>query len=146
VVAVSEHPATGIQAAGSDGAPGRFEVEAERSGDWWAMRVPALPGVFSQARRLERAESMARDAIATFLGVPATAVEVSIRVRLPEPLGGQVDELLALRAALEADERRYAELSRRVATRLVSEAGLTVRDAGRVLHVTHQRVAQLVER
>lgn len=124
----------------------RYVVEAERSGRWWALRVPELPGVFSQVRRLEQADAMVRDAIAAFLDIATGAIEVSVVVHLPDPLGPQVDEVLELRATLAADERRYAELSRKVATGLVTEGGLTVRDAGRVLGITHQRVAQLVER
>ena len=89
---------------------------------------------------------MTRDAIGAYLGVPADSIDVEVVVHLPGPLAPQVAEVLELRATLEADERRYAELSRQVATRLVTEAGLTVRDAGRILGVTHQRVAQLVER
>ena len=29
----------------------RYNVKARRSGDWWALEVPDLPGVFSQAKR-----------------------------------------------------------------------------------------------
>lgn len=41
-----------------------FKVLAERSGGWWAITVGELPGVFSQARRRDEIEAMARDAIA----------------------------------------------------------------------------------
>ena len=47
----------------------RYLVEFERSGDRWALRVPDLPGVFTQTRRLDQAAAMARDAIAAMLDV-----------------------------------------------------------------------------
>ena len=33
-----------------------------RSGGWWAVEVPEIPGLFTQARRLDQVEDMVRDA------------------------------------------------------------------------------------
>ncbi|MBI4728636.1 MAG: type II toxin-antitoxin system HicB family antitoxin, partial [Acidobacteria bacterium] len=44
-----------------------YRVVAQRSGSWWAIEVPDLPGAFTQARRLEQIERMGRDAIALML-------------------------------------------------------------------------------
>jgi len=46
-----------------------YRVRAVRSGNWWSITVPELPGVFSQARRLDQVEAMAREAIAMMLDV-----------------------------------------------------------------------------
>ena len=35
---------------------------AERSDGWWAVDVPELPGLFTQARRLDQIDGMVRDA------------------------------------------------------------------------------------
>ncbi len=34
----------------------KYTVRVRRSGAWWAIDVPELPGVYSQARRLDRVE------------------------------------------------------------------------------------------
>src|SRR5450759_835444 len=53
-----------------------YTARARRSGAWWAIDVPDLPGVYSQARRLDGVESMARDAIALFLDVDPATLEL----------------------------------------------------------------------
>lgn len=44
-----------------------YRVEVVRSGAWWAITVPALDGVFSQAKRLDQVEDAAREAISLML-------------------------------------------------------------------------------
>lgn len=44
-------------------------VDAVRSGEWWAITVPSLRGVFSQARHLDEVPAAAREAIALMLDV-----------------------------------------------------------------------------
>jgi predicted RNase H-like HicB family nuclease len=61
-----------------------YRVTARRSGAWWALQVPALPGVFSQARSLETADAAAREAIAAMLGLEPADVQVSVEPVLPD--------------------------------------------------------------
>jgi predicted RNase H-like HicB family nuclease len=56
-----------------------YEVYIERSGSWWAISVPELRGVFSQARRRTDVARMARDAIALYLDVPLDSFEIAVR-------------------------------------------------------------------
>lgn len=49
--------------------PANYHVVAERSGDWWAITVAELAGVFSQARHRDQVESTAREAIALMLDI-----------------------------------------------------------------------------
>ncbi|MGX7758789.1 type II toxin-antitoxin system HicB family antitoxin [Streptomyces angustmyceticus] len=55
-----------------------YRVTAHRTGDWWALEVPDLPGVFSQVTRLDQAEQAAREAIAVMLGAAIEDVEVGV--------------------------------------------------------------------
>lgn len=55
-----------------------YRVDIERDGRWWAISVPELPGVFSQARRRGEVGRMARDAIALFLDVPLDSFDISV--------------------------------------------------------------------
>ncbi len=121
-----------------------YEVLAERDGRYWFLRVAQLPGVFSQVRRLDQADEMARDAIAAFLDIAPDSVEVTVVARLPEDVRHDLASVRDLRAAIERNEREYAELTRRLARKLVEREGLTVREAARILGLSHQRVAQVV--
>ena len=120
-----------------------YTALAERGDGWWAITVPELRGVFSQARRLGRVESMARDAIALFLDIPADSFEVTVR----EVIDPEADVLVAeaIKARADAIEhQRIAARKSREAVRTLDRLGLPQRDIGRVLHLSHQRIAQLL--
>src|SRR5256885_17113888 len=123
-----------------------YVARAVRSGDWWAISAPALRGVHSQVRRLDRVEAMAREAIALYLGVPVRKVAVKLDVVLPVSL--RADVVHAKTAREKADELQVeaATATAHAARALVRGAGLTVRETGQILGVSHQRVAQLLHR
>ncbi|MEV0153045.1 type II toxin-antitoxin system HicB family antitoxin [Micromonospora sp. NPDC050686] len=65
-----------------------FTAECVRSGGWWAITVPEIKGVFSQARHLDEVEAMAREAIALMLDVDPHTFDVDLHRDLPqEPAG-----------------------------------------------------------
>ena len=53
----------------------KVTAKATRSGNWWAVEVPEIPGLFTQARRLEQVAAMVADA-AAMLGHPQVEVTV----------------------------------------------------------------------
>jgi hypothetical protein len=122
-----------------------YTARCERSGDWWAISVPELRGVQTEARRLEHAESMVRDAIALFLDVPGDSFDVKLEPVLSRDLQKKVGRARKARDEAEALQHEAAIASADVASDLVRNAHLTVRDAGRVLGLSHQRIAQLLK-
>ncbi len=57
-------------------------VEVVQSGEWWAIAVPSLRGVFSQARQLDEVPVAAREAIALMLDVdPADVGPIDVHVQ-----------------------------------------------------------------
>ncbi|MFF6997936.1 type II toxin-antitoxin system HicB family antitoxin [Streptomyces sp. NPDC008313] len=71
-----------------------YRVVARRTGEWWALEVPDLPGVFSQVKRLEQAEGAVREAIALMLDTEPDGFVVEIEPVLsdanrPSPAHGQ---------------------------------------------------------
>jgi predicted RNase H-like HicB family nuclease len=122
----------------------RYTVSAERQGDWWAITIDELRGVFSQARRLTQVESMARDAISMFLEVPADSFDLSVREKLTPDAERVVAAAKEARAAAIAHQEVASERSR-AAARTLAAQGLPQRDIGRLLDLSHQRVAQLLE-
>ena len=122
-----------------------YTARCERAGDWWAISVPELRGVHTQARRLEKVDAMVRDAIALFLDVRRDSFEIRIEPVLPRDLQKKVGRARKVRGEADVLERQAAAVSMEVAADLVQRAHLTMRDAGRVLGVSHQRVAQLLK-
>lgn len=114
---------------------------AQRSGRWWAVHVPEVDGAFTQARRLDQVADMTAEAVALLLDVDESTIEVAV-----EPHTGK-DELIAqVRQAREEADRAADQAShvmRSTARELIAD-GLTVRDVGRVMGISHQRVSQLV--
>ncbi|SBT51113.1 type II toxin-antitoxin system HicB family antitoxin [Micromonospora auratinigra] len=57
-----------------------YTASCVRSDGWWAISVPEVEGVFSQARRLDQVEAMAREAIALMLDVDPQSFDITVRV------------------------------------------------------------------
>lgn len=114
---------------------------AERSGDWWAIEVPEIPGLFTQVRRLDQVDAMVRDA-ATTMGYSVGAIAVS--PKLSEQDQTMIDELLATRQRAIRLQDAASAMTRNAVTALRGE-GLTVRDVARIIGISPQRVSALQE-
>jgi predicted RNase H-like HicB family nuclease len=121
-----------------------YKVTAVRSGRWWAIEVPELRGVSSQARRLDQVKSMAREVIALMLNVPEDSFDITV-----EP---DLDSLGGVRGAIEAAlrERKRANAAQDAASTAMRHAvseirgsGYTSRDAGMLLGLSNQRISQI---
>lgn len=115
-------------------------ARATRSGKWWAVEVPEIDGLYTQARRLDGIPDMVRDA-AELLGVEVG--EIAVVPVIPEADQQALADVRTHLAELEELQKRVAAESRRVAAHL-HEAGLSVRDVGALMQVTPQRVSQLI--
>jgi len=119
-----------------------YRAVAERDGSWWAIRVPELRGVYTQARRLADVEAMARDAIALMLDVAPNSFDVSVEPVLGSDAAELVEQALAGRLEAERAGRRASEQLRAAVDRLAM-SGITVRDIAHILGLSHQRIAQV---
>ncbi len=68
--------------------------------------MPELKGVNTQARRLEKAEAMALDAIALFLDVPTDSFAVRVEPILPRELQKKVGRARKVRGEAEVLQLR----------------------------------------
>lgn len=110
-----------------------------RSEGWWAISVEEIPGLFTQARRLDQVANMVRDA-ALLLGVEVDAVEV-LPV-LDSDSQRMLEELEAARREAEEKRRISSSLTRQIIRRF-REEGLTLRDIASLVGLSQQRVAVL---
>jgi hypothetical protein len=125
-----------------------YKARTYRSNDWWAIEITdGLPdnmlGV-TQVRRVTEAEQAARNVIADLLEVDPDSVNLELHIDAPTPIKKQQRLLEAAEANLLAARTDAMTIRRQLATEAIEE-GLTMREAGVLLGVSHQRVKQLVD-
>ncbi len=124
----------------------KVTAKATRSGGWWAVEVPEVPGAFTQTKRLDQVAESAAAAVADLLDLDVADVEVE----LAPALAAEVEQLVAAahaaaRAAVDAQAAASSKMREAVA-RLRADEHLSTRDTAALLGVSHQRVAQLEAR
>jgi len=118
-----------------------YSAACRRSDNWWAISVPELKGLHTQARRLDQVAAITQDAIGLMLGVDPATIEVEVYPELPPEA---LQALEARRVAREAD--RAAEQATYDAVLALLRDGYTVRDTGALLGLSPQRISQIAAR
>lgn len=119
-----------------------YEVTAQRSGRYWHLEIDGL-SQGTQARNLTEAETMAQELVSIVTGQPLDQVQVNISVNLPEQVRHVQQQASKYRVDAEHASTLAAAKSREAA-RLMREQGMTLKDIGQILHVSHQRAGQLI--
>ncbi len=121
------------------------EVRAIRSGRWWALEATQIPRARSQARRLDQAEPMIREAIAMVLDIDPGSFDVEIHPVLDPDLD-QLVTVVANARDTAAAARAAATDALRQLVETASSEGYTVRDIAEIAGVSHQYAAKLTSR
>jgi hypothetical protein len=119
----------------------RYSATVHRQGDWWVIDVDGV-GV-TQAKRLDRAEHMARDLVAAVHDVDYDDVQVDVTFNLSPELAGVVSAAKAAAEVAKAAQQRATELSLDAVARLHGQK-LSLRDIAKLTGVSFQRVHQLL--
>lgn len=120
-----------------------FTSTARKDGRWWVVQCDQHPGAISQVARLDQAQEHQREAIAFVVDQPVETIGVTVRAALDPAITVELEKADRLRGEAESTAELSAQL-RRQAALAMKAAGLTVRDIGTVLHVSHQRAHQLL--
>ena len=116
--------------------------ERDRQDDAWNVHIEGFLGCHTYGRSLRQAQARIREALAAWLDrEPDTLV---IRDRLPKRFATVAESVT--RARGEADRAGIKAQQRTAhAARMLTEAGLSRRDAAELLGLSHQRIQQLLE-
>ena len=112
------------------------------SAGWWVASVPQVPGCHTQGRTIRQARERIREALGLFVK-NAAKVRLVDDVRLPKDVRRLIDAQRLARERTERDQEHAQETLRRAAQRL-AKLRVSVRDAGELLGLSHQRVQQLL--
>lgn len=122
-----------------------YDVDVTREDGFWVGVVRGVRGGATEARRLSALQGEVKDLLVGLLEVDESAIELAFNV---EPAIG----IGASKALRSFDEAKRAlvqaqwdyESAQRDAVHELSVAGLSLRDSGTLLGISHQRVQQLL--
>ncbi|MFF4616938.1 hypothetical protein [Nonomuraea jabiensis] len=124
-----------------------YIITASRSDAWWALTVSGRGlkrSYHTQVKRLEQAEEMARDLVATMLDMDVSEIDADfdltvaddeVATELEATLVTRLAATLVKQKAAEATQATVADLARR---------GYVHRDIGYLLGISHQAVGKLL--
>ena len=116
--------------------------ERDESG-FWLARIPSIRGCHAYGRTLEQARTRLREALGLWIDRPEDAV-IEEAIRLPADLRTAIQRSRRTRERAERERENAQDQTRAAAEALVDE-GVSLRDAGELLGLSHQRVQQLVQ-
>ena len=119
-----------------------YTARVERGEQFWLVTIPEIQRT-TQARTLREVEPMARDLIAVMEQVDPQSFELKPDIVFPSVAYEHWTRAANLREEAARAQAEAAEEARAAAVAL-SDLGLTVRDVGAMLGVSHQRAAQLI--
>lgn len=108
----------------------------------WIVTVPSVPGCHTYGRTLEQARGRIREALGLFDKNAARAV-LADRIALPAEARALLKRAKHTRSKALAESRRASKVTTEAVNYLTKELGLSTRDAGQLLDLSHQRVQQL---
>ena len=124
-----------------------YTARYEFDGQHWLVEIEEIPQVHSFGRTLAKADTNVRDALALWLEVPdPDALSVVPNLQLDAIAIEAVSHANQARAELAEVQVRANQLTTEAARILVDKLNLSLRDAAFLLNLSHQRVAQLLER
>jgi predicted RNase H-like HicB family nuclease len=131
----------------------KYKTIFEPDDGGWLVRIPSVQGCHTWARTLATARKRIRDALFVSLDdmteaaarVEAAKAELVEDIRIPATVRRALLRQKAAVAKSQAETKRVAKLTEEAAVALTRTAGLSLRDAGDLLNISHSRVDQILK-
>jgi len=127
----------------------RYTVRYERDRDsgWWVAQVKEAPAAITQGRTIAETRRRIREALALAIDDDRAAEKAELvdEVKLPTDARRALERARADRKRSEAEAKRAQATTALAVRKLIKRVGLSVRDAGDLLGISHQRVQQLAQ-
>lgn len=121
----------------------RVECEWDDTG-WWVVTIPEVPGAVTQSKRLDKVPDDVGEVLELLVGSKPGSYQLDVRTVVP----GEAGELAARAFELRAEaEKLSSSVATTTTTAVVtlSKSGLSMRDIGQLVGVSHQRVDQILK-
>jgi predicted RNase H-like HicB family nuclease len=109
---------------------------------WWVATVKEVRGCHTQGRTIDQTRRRIREALSLFVK-DADEADLIDCIRLPENAQNLLNRLRATRKRAEQEAAKLQEATALAARVLTGDVGVSVRDAGELLGLSHQRIQQL---
>ncbi len=112
---------------------------------WWVATAKGVRGCHTQGRTIDQARQRIREALALFVDDSESA-ELLDDIRLPAKIRVSLTNLEDARKRADAEAVRLGECTVETAKLLASDLGLSLRDIGKLMGLSHQRIQQLLSK
>ncbi len=121
-----------------------YAIDLEHDGSgWWLATARGVAGCHTQGRSIRQSLSRVCEALEVCTGERVTTDQLEPRVHLPAEARRVVTRYESACKRLERDQETARSATDKAVETLVDGLSLSVRDAGDVLGLSHQRVHQL---
>ena len=111
--------------------------------DWWVATVKEVRGCHTQGRTIEQTRRRIREALGLFVK-DAEKAKLIDDVALPASARTLLNRVRSTRNRAEKEAAKLQDSATKAAQVLTQDVGVSVRDAGELLGLSHQRVHQLL--
>lgn len=119
-----------------------YTANVSRDENWWVVTVDEVPGLFTQAKRLDQIPAMVKDALTLFPELENSPASATIRLAIQGDIGQLSSTVQDVRDQAERAQTISRETMRNAA-RVLANQGLPYRDIGELLGVSFQRAQKL---
>jgi predicted RNase H-like HicB family nuclease len=119
-----------------------IRYEKDETG-WWVATVKDVRGCHTQGRTIDQARRRIREALELFVD-DAEEAELIDDVVLPASVRTLLNRVRATRKRAEEEAIKLQNSTAEAAQVLTKDVGVSVRDAGELLGLSHQRIHQLL--
>ncbi|MBX9690744.1 MAG: type II toxin-antitoxin system HicB family antitoxin [Cyanobacteria bacterium] len=128
--------------------PISYTVLFERDKDnWWTVSIPEIQGCRTQSKTIAQGMERIRDALSLVIDEKAFEVELKEKIILPAEIAAVCEEARQLEEQLACMQEMTARLKqiRKIAADAFADMGISRRDSGSILNLSHQRIQQLIQ-